>query len=304
MRGSKTIFVLVLVSSACHAAVTGAFRSISWTPTNITTGAPCLFRVEMSLAATTLSATWQGHELTLAPSATRNVWYGLAGVDVEGRPGSYVLELRATLPDGAVVRLNKTVLVTRARYRTETLRVAERYVEPDAETQVRIEADKELKHAAFAHEEPVAEWSGTFVPPVDTGVTEGFGTRRTFNRKLASIHRGLDYHAAPGTPVVAANSGVVVLARELFYEGNCVILDHGLGFTTIYMHLSQLEVSEGQRVQKGQELGLSGATGRATGPHLHVAARWEGAYLDPAQLWTLQLPDLHAVSVSTVKAAH
>ena len=144
-----------------------------------------------------------------------------------------------------------------------------------------------------------AEWSGSFRPPLDTVVSEGFGTHRTFNRKLASIHRGLDYHAAPGTPVTAANAGEVVLARELFYEGNCVIVDHGLGFATIYMHLSQLGVKEGQRVEKGQEIGLSGATGRATGPHLHVAARWEGAYLDPAQLWTLRLPELHAPALST-----
>jgi len=299
MRGCKALFVIVLVSSACHAAAPVAFRSISWSPRHITAGSPCLFRIEMSLPVTTLSASWQKHELTFTPSAGRNIWYGLAGVDLEAKPGSYSLELRATLPNGSVMRQSKTVLVTRAKYRTETLRVAERYVEPDAETQLRIAADRQLKHEAFAREAMSAEWSGSFVPPVDTGVSEAFGTRRTFNRKLASIHRGLDYHAASGTPVMATNSGTVVLAHELFYEGNCVILDHGLGFATIYMHLSQLEVSDGQRVEKGQEIGLSGATGRATGPHLHVAARWQGAYLDPAQLWTLRLPDLRTAALST-----
>ena len=301
MRGCKLLFVAVLLACACHAA-TGAFRTISSSPVRITTGSPCLFRVEMSVAASALSATWQGHELTFAPSTTHNVWYGLAGVDVEAKPGSYILEVRATLPDGATLQQKKTVFVARARYQTETLRVAERYVEPDAETQQRIEADKELKHEAFAHEATTAEWSGSFRPPIDSGVSEGFGTRRTFNHKLASIHRGLDYHAAAGTPVMAANSGTVVLARELFYEGNCVIVDHGLGFTTIYMHLSQLGVREGQRVEKGEEVGLSGATGRATGPHLHVAARWEGTYVDPAELWTLPLPDLHAPALSTASA--
>ena len=115
--------------------------------------------------------------------------------------------------------------------------------------------------------------------------------RRTFNGKLASIHRGLDYHAKEGTPIQAANAGTVVLARELFYEGNCVIIDHGQQFMTLYMHLSHIQVSEGEKVKQGQQIGLSGATGRATGPHLHVAARWQGAYLDPAQLWMLSLPD-------------
>ena len=266
------------------------------------TGSPCLFRVEMSVPPKALSGTWQTHELTFVPANNRRIWYSLAGVDVEAAPGSYRLELQANLPDGSVLREQRTVLVTRAKFPTEALRVPQRYVEPDPETRVRIEADQQLKHAAFAHQAPV-EWSGNFRPPIESSVSEGFGTRRTFNGKLASIHRGLDYHAAPGTPVTAANSGEVVLARELFYEGNCVIVDHGQGFATIYMHLSQLEVNEGQRLEKGQELGLSGATGRATGPHLHVAVRWQGAYLDPAKLWALHLPELPEASVSPVKAA-
>ncbi len=264
------------------------------------TGSPCLFRVELSAAPATLRGGWQGHELDFVPATNRDLWYALAGVDVEAEPGNYTLELQATLPNGAVLREQRTVLVARAKFPTETLRVPQRFVAPDAETRLRIEADQQLKHVAFAHQTAAPEWSGSFRPPVDSAVSEGFGTRRTFNHKLASIHRGLDYHAAPGTPVMAANSGEVVLAYELFYEGNCVIVDHGLGFTTIYMHLSQLEVKAGQRVAKGQEIGRSGATGRATGPHLHVAARWQGAYLDPAQLWALRLPELPARALSTV----
>ncbi len=292
-RGGKLSYFLFLLVVTLQGAVPhSAFRDVSWNPTKIMSGSPCLFRVEMSVAPHALTGTWQNHELSFAPSTNRREWYALAGVDVEASPGSYDLDLRATLANGEVIREQRTVVVARAQYPTEKLRVPQRYVEPDAETLVRIAADKELKKAAFAHETTAPEWSGDFRPPVTTATSEGFGTRRTFNGKLASIHRGLDYHAAPGTPVMAANSGEVVLARELFYEGNCVIVDHGLGFYTIYMHLSHLDVSEGQRVQKGQEVGLSGATGRATGPHLHVAVRWQGAYLDPAQLWTLQLPEL------------
>jgi murein DD-endopeptidase MepM/ murein hydrolase activator NlpD len=100
----------------------------------------------------------------------------------------------------------------------------------------------------------------------------------------------MDFRAASGTPVHAANSGKVILARNLFYEGNCVVIDHGQQFMTIYMHLSKIQVAEGQSVQTHQLLGLSGATGRATGPHLHFAARWQSGYLDPALLFRLKLP--------------
>jgi murein DD-endopeptidase MepM/ murein hydrolase activator NlpD len=113
-----------------------------------------------------------------------------------------------------------------------------------------------------------------------------------FNGTLASIHKGMDFRARLGTPVRAGNSGVVVLARPLYYEGNCVVIDHGLGLFTLSMHMSRMDVSEGQRVATGDRLGLSGATGRVTGPHLHWAVRWQDAYLDPAKLLRL---DLHAV---------
>ncbi|MGA2276927.1 MAG: M23 family metallopeptidase, partial [Terracidiphilus sp.] len=92
-----------------------------------------------------------------------------------------------------------------------------------------------------------------------------------------------------GTPVRAGNSGVVVLARQLYYEGGCVVIDHGLGLFTVSMHLSRIDVKEGQHVATGDQLGLSGATGRATGPHLHSGVRWQGAYLDPAKLLKLDL---------------
>jgi murein DD-endopeptidase MepM/ murein hydrolase activator NlpD len=94
-----------------------------------------------------------------------------------------------------------------------------------------------------------------------------------------------------GTPVHASNAGEVVLARELYYEGNCVVINHGLGFMTIYMHLSKFEVKEGDKVEKDQIIALSGGTGRVTGPHLHLAVRWSGEYLDPLRLFALRLPE-------------
>lgn len=288
-RGLCTLALLTAV--AIPAATGSRSLQISWLPHNIAAGSPCLFRVDVASSIASLHGEWMGHEITFFPAGELHAWYGLAGADVEAKPGSYKLSLEATLAGGGVVRDTQTIVVQSGHYKTEKLTVPEKFVQPDPETLRRIEAERKIKDAAFAHVIAQPEWSGKFVPPIDTTVSEGFGTRRTFNGKLASIHRGLDYHAKRGSPVTAANSGEVVLARELFYEGNCVIIDHGQQFYTLYMHLSHLEVSEGEQVRKGQEIGLSGATGRATGPHLHIAVRWEGAYLDPAQLWMLPLPD-------------
>jgi murein DD-endopeptidase MepM/ murein hydrolase activator NlpD len=185
--------------------------------------------------------------------------------------------------------LSQTVEIHPMSYETTSLTVEPKFVEPDPEALKQIEAERQIKEQIFTASASKPLWQASFRAPVTGPRSEPFGTRRTFNGKLASIHKGMDFRVRPGTPVRAGNSGVVVLARPLYYEGNCVVIDHGLGFFTISMHLSQIAVKEGLRVARGQRLGLSGATGRVTGPHLHWAVRWQGAYLDPAKLLRLNL---------------
>ena len=122
-------------------------------------------------------------------------------------------------------------------------------------------------------------------PPLDP-LPEGgrFGARRFFNGEPRSPHTGADYHAAAGTPVHAAADGVVALAANHFFSGNSVFLDHGDGLITMYFHLSEIDVEEGQRVERGQVIGKVGSTGRATGPHLHFGIRWRGERIDPTML--------------------
>jgi len=268
------------------------FRSIAITPTALANGSPFLLTVSPAAKLAQLKGAWMGKDLLFfkgrSPQGVE-IWYALSGVDVEITPGSYPLTIDATTADGKPLHATIQIPVGAAKYRTGTLTVAPNFVEPDAATQKEIAADKEIKDRIFAQSADAPEWSGNFAKPVNQPSTDSFGTRRTFTGKLASIHRGMDFRAPSGTPVAAANSGTVVLAQKLFYEGNCVVIDHGLGFTTIYMHLSRIDVAPGQRVRKGEHLGLSGDTGRVTGPHLHFAARWQGAYLDPAGLFHLNL---------------
>lgn len=266
--------------------------AVTLTPAVVESGSPVLIRVEAPATAK-LDGEWLGRKLEFFRGRDRQAWFALAGVDVETPSGPSQLKIMVRPAQGAVRDLTRTVQIRPAYYRTGTLTVAPEFVEPGPEALKQIEAESQLKAKVFAGSAPEPLWAAGFRAPVAAPPTDSFGTRRIFNGKLASIHKGMDFRAATGTPVRAGNSGVVVLARPLYYEGNCVIIDHGLGLFTLSMHLSRIDVKEGQHVATGDRIGLSGATGRVTGPHLHWAVRWQGAYLDPAKLLGLDLSKVH-----------
>ena len=262
--------------------------AITITPALVESGSPELIRVDAPPSAS-IEGEWLGRKLQFFRGRRQRAWFALAGVDVEAPAGPSQLKITVRLAQGAVRDLSRTVEIHPAHYRTGSLTVAPGFVEPGPDALKQIEAEAQLKAKVFAASASEPLWSAGFRAPVTAAPTDSFGTRRIFNGKLASIHKGMDFRAAAGTPVRAGNSGVVVLARPLYYEGNCVVIDHGLGLFTLSMHLSRVDVQEGQRVATGDRIGLSGATGRVTGPHLHWAVRWQGAYLDPAKLLRLNL---------------
>jgi hypothetical protein len=260
---------------------------ISVVPAQVEAGSPVLLHFDAPAAAT-VEGTWLGRKLEFFPARDGHGWFALAGVDVEAPTGPS--EIEVLVRSGINARkLSRIIEIHAAHYRTGSLTVAPKFVEPPAAALAQIKAEAELKAKVFATSASEPLWSSDFRAPVSAPPTDSFGTRRMFNGKLASIHKGMDFRAATGTPVHAANGGVVVLARPLYYEGNCVVIDHGLGLYTISMHLSRIDVEEGQPVSAGEKLGLSGATGRVTGPHLHWAVRWRDTYLDPAKLLRLDL---------------
>ena len=262
-------------------------------PTRLVNGAPVLFQVKPSAKLTSLSGTWLGHQLTFSYNAATKTWFSLAGVTFETNPGKYTLDLTGEREAGkAPLNFKRTFLVARAQYpriKVE-LAVEKKFTEPNPEQQAQIAEGVKVKDDYLNRVTPDREWDGNFAPPVDAATSDVFGSQRIFNGVAQRPHFGLDYRVHTGTPVAAMNSGTVLLARFLYFEGNCVVIDHGQGLLTLYFHLSELKVKEGDSVQRGQEIGLSGGTGRATGPHLHVAIRWQGTYLDPARLLQLPLP--------------
>lgn len=264
--------------------------TIHWQPVRLVNGAPVLFRITPPVQLQKLSGTWLGHEVFFSFDASKKFWYGIAGISLETAAGSHPLELKATTSRGKDVSLQRRITVRRATYPHVAVKVAQKFTEPSPEQLQIIHHDTALKADIFRHIDPERMWSGNFRPPVIARISDVFGTRRTFNGETKSTHQGLDYAVPMGTPVYALNAGTVLLARSLYFEGNCIVLDHGQGLLTLYLHLSEFKVKEGEPVTRGQEIGVSGGSGRATGPHLHVAVRWQGVYVNPATLLKLNLP--------------
>ena len=264
--------------------------SVSHKPLRLVNGSPIVFHVVSPEPLKSLDGKWLEHEVFFSSDSRGKVWYGLAGASLEIRPGNHSLELKGVAATGKDLSFQEQIAVGKGKYHNIAASVPKQYTESNTEQLQKIDQDKALKERAFAHVTPEREWAGSFRPPVKAQISDVFGTSRTFNGKVQSVHQGLDYAVPEGTPVAAVNSGTVVLAQPLYFEGNCVVLDHGQGLLTLYMHLSKIEVKEGDRVTGGQKLGVSGGTGRATGPHLHVAVRWQGVYLNPETLLSFQLP--------------
>ncbi|MGA8541494.1 MAG: M23 family metallopeptidase [Terriglobales bacterium] len=289
---SVLLFVFLLPALAANSSA-GHWTVINQ-PARLVNGSPVLFRVTTPMRLRSLSGSWLGHGIEFGFDANSKTWFALAGVSLETKPGAYPLQLRGETfsrqSAGETISFERKIQVQRQHYPRVPLKVPGRYTAPSPEEQSEIEQDKEMKAEAFKTVSPEREWKGSFAPPVDASISDVFGVERVFNGSVQSTHQGLDFRVPNGTSVVAVNRGRIILARPLFFEGNCVVIDHGQGLLTLYLHLSKFLVTEGDDVNKGQAIGLSGGTGRATGPHLHLAVRWQGVYLDPQALLKLHLP--------------
>jgi murein DD-endopeptidase MepM/ murein hydrolase activator NlpD len=286
----ETIFLVTLLFSASAQGSTQKWMA-QWEPTKLVNGSPVLFHVTAPLQLSELNGNFLGQEFSFRPSHACHCWYAVAGVSLMTKPGTYTLRVEGKNTRGKETAISYLVRVTAAHYPTSALKVAPGFVEPPKETLPRIEEDQAEKKKVFATTAPETLWSGPFDAPAQAEVSGVFGSARTFNGVKKSQHTGLDFRVTTGTPIFATNSGTVVLARPLYFEGNCVMIDHGQGLLTMYLHLSEFKVKEGDAVKKGQILGLSGGTGRATAPHLHFAVRWRGEYLDPRTLLELHPPE-------------
>ena len=235
---------------------------------------------EPTLEGVTLQ--WQAQDIQMAPADSG--WFALLGIDLDVEPGSYEvnavfqyvdMQRRQTIP----------MTVTSKEYRTTRLTVEPKYVELSPANQARSAQDRKRIDAAYETTAAEPYWTEDFIVPIP-GVTGGrnFGHRRVFNDQPRAPHSGADLKAATGAKIFATNRGKVLLTGDFFFNGKAVFVDHGMGVLSMYLHLSEILVNEGQLLERGELLGLAGATGRVTGPHLHWGVRVTNARVDPFTL--------------------
>lgn len=213
---------------------------------------------------------------------------GLLGLDMQDAPGTHELAVEMKQADG-LKRLSYHVLVIKETYPAQHLTLPKDKVDLDPESLARVNAEQERVKAVLEAVSRERLWDGPFIEPVQGSITGAFGRVRIINGQPRSPHNGEDISAPLGAEVVATNDGVARLTVDHFFSGKGVFLDHGRGLYSMYFHLSDIAVRDGEPVKRGQVIGKVGASGRATGPHLHWAVRMNGARVNPYSLIALPL---------------
>lgn len=210
-------------------------------------------------------------------------WHGLVGVSLEATPGTYDVVVRGLGAQGDPALAHTSLVVTAKSFDMRRLRVAQRFVSPPEQEAARIRDDARRLAEVFAGTS-ARMWRGPFVAPVSGRATSSFGRLTVLNGQPNGRHQGADFRAATGTRITSPNAGRVVLAGNLYFAGNTVVIDHGLGLFSLFAHLSSTSVAVGDLVARGDAIGEAGATGRVTGPHLHWAVRLGSLSVDPLAL--------------------
>ncbi len=273
---------LAAIAGLVLLAGTGAYASPSLVLSPKKVGPGDIMVVKVKKAAAPVEGTYNGTPLHF--NEIKGRYEAIVGIDLYTRPGRYPLVITA-----GGRKLARKVRISKKKYPLQRLTLPPDEVTLSPENEAR--ADREQKElSAIWPVDSQRLWTGRFIDPLPgKEITTIFGVRRIINGIPKSSHSGVDLAVDIGEPVHAPNDGVVVLAEEQFFSGNSVIIDHGQGIYTMFFHLSAMKVKPGQAVMKGDVIGLTGETGRATGPCLHWGARVQGARVDPLELIRLKL---------------
>jgi murein DD-endopeptidase MepM/ murein hydrolase activator NlpD len=288
-RGAAAAAAVVALLLAVTAPVSSAERvHVTWHPARPQPGGVTWVHVRGVADGAVVEGSLGPRSLFFFPYAGGQA--AVVGVDLETKPGAVPWRLAVLEPGQAPQSLRGRLTIPRRDFHVQRLTLPKGMVDLDSVTERRAEAETARLTTLYRTATPERMWRGRFERPVaGHEPASGFGSRRIINGQPRAPHGGADYAASRGTPVVAANSGRVALVADFFFPGRLVAVDHGLGVYTLYMHLDSVAVADGEAVTRGQVLGAVGATGRATGPHLHFATVIGAARVDPAALLTLDL---------------
>lgn len=221
---------------------------------------------------------YYGSDRAMVVKDSDGQWIAIVGIDLDTAPGRQHIRVQ-----GAAGNSKLAFDVGNKTYQSQHIKLKnKRHVDPDPEQLKRFEREYKEQIAAYGNFRDEGPTTVVLDKPVDGRLSSRFGLRRFFNGKERNPHSGLDFAVPAGTPVKAPSDGVVTIVADYFFNGKTVFIDHGQGLVTMYCHLSEFEVLEGQRVSRGQVIAKVGATGRATGPHLHWNVSLNGARVDPA----------------------
>jgi murein DD-endopeptidase MepM/ murein hydrolase activator NlpD len=247
-------------------------------------GDPVVVEVAANGAVDNLVLRWKGEAWPMRETAPGR-YEGLIGVDLDDPEGPAVVAAEG-FRDGGRFRAEAELTISPRKFAVQELTLPKGMAEFDNATLVRIGAEAAELSRRFSRATP-PRWRIPFLPPVEEYRPTNFGARRVINGHPRMPHSAVDIKLPAGTPVRTIADGRVAFAGEQFFGGRSVVIDHGGGVFSVYYHLKEFSVAEGQEISRGDHIGSVGATGRATGPHLHFGVRVPGGRVDPTRLFAL-----------------
>ena len=285
MPGIHNLKKLLVLAAAALCVMAIAFQASAETfftcPETIQPGQPFVVAVTTD-SINNVVVKWRGKNLAI-PLNSAGQGEIILGMPLDGQEKSMPLSISFT-ENGRANKQSFNLKVTPKDYPTQELKVDSKFVDLSKADADRAAIERKRNDAIVARYTPERMWTLPFFRPVPGELSSTFGLRRVFNGQPRNAHRGLDFRAAAGDPIHAVADGVVALADSQFFAGNVVYVDHGLGVFSVYMHMSEIGVKEGDTITRGQVIGKVGSTGRVTGPHLHLSLMLQGTGADPLPL--------------------
>ena len=284
------LFIFLLINPGLWAETLSCDGEVKFTLNNTeaSQGSTLLLELRFPNKIAKVAGEWENRDLSFWVSNDGSTYQSLVGIDLDHPIKSTLINVSYVLENGTQLACKLSVRVVGGSYAVERLTVNKKFVQLSEEDFARYKRESKVLKRFWQTVTPTRLWAGKFKMPVKAKRVSGnFGRRRILNGESRSPHSGEDFPADRGTPVYAAQRGQVVMAQDLFFSGNTVVLDHGLGLYTLYAHLNSLNTKRGDLLIRGQILGTVGSTGRVTGPHLHWSVRLNGARVNPMDLMEL-----------------